>query len=373
MFGLFVHQHARAVAAHCQSAVLMLQPDPELDELARFEHRLVEGVQVFYIYYPAVQMMVPGLSGFLKTLRFLKYAEKGRKWVQQEFGRPDLVHVHILTRLGVVAWYWKLRHKIPYIITEHWSRYLPVRNAFNGFARKWFTRRVVRGSELLTTVTRNLGNAMKAHHLTGTPYKILPNVVDVERFVPQVHPPEETLVKMVHVSCFEDVSKNISGLLRVLKQLQDIRADFECTLVGAGIDFELLKQQAVDLGLRPNQVVFTGVKQGQDLVDLVAGAHFMVMFSNYENFPVVINESFSCGRPVVATRVGGIPEYVSDWNGLLVAPGDEAGLLKALQQMMATHKTYDGDRMREFALNHFSEAAVGRYLYDLYKTALKRD
>lgn len=113
----------------------------------------------------------------------------------------------------------KKLHHIPYLITEHWSRYLPG-NDFNGVIRKFVTRKVVKEAAMITTVTKNLGNAMKNHKLLNDNYKILPNVVDTNMFVPSKH--DNKTVKIIHISCFENKSKNISGLLDALKSLKTV-------------------------------------------------------------------------------------------------------------------------------------------------------
>ena len=90
------------------------------------------------------------------------------------------------------------------------------------------------------------------------------------------------------------------------------------------------------------------------------------MFSDYENSPCVIAEAFASGLPVIATRTGGIPEHVHDDNGILVAPGDEEGLARALASMLDHAGEYDAVKIREYALRNFGPDAVGRRFHDLY-------
>ena len=58
-------------------------------------------------------------------------------------GQPDMCHVHVLSRTAVLALYLKTLHQIPYLITEHWSRYFPQnvkKGSYKGFFRKIFTK-----------------------------------------------------------------------------------------------------------------------------------------------------------------------------------------------------------------------------------------
>jgi glycosyltransferase involved in cell wall biosynthesis len=82
--------------------------------------------------------------------------------------------------------------------------------------------------------------------------------------------------------------------------------------------------------------------------------------------PVVISESFSCGLPVVATSVGGIPEYVNETNGRLVAAADEAALLNAILYMLDHYTEFDNERIRQNAVTVFGKQAVAEKLQELY-------
>jgi len=66
---------------------------------------------------------------------------------------------------------------------------------------------------------------------------------------------------------------------------------------------------------------------------------FVVLASHSEGCPSAIIEALACGRPVVATKVGGIPELINDRNGLLVPPRDVKALTLALE--LALNKSWD--------------------------------
>ena len=97
----------------------------------------------------------------------------------------------------------------------------------------------------------------------------------------------------------------------------------------------------------------------------------MVVFSNYENFPVVINESFALGIPVIATRVGGIPEFINEANGRLLEAGDQNELEKLLNNYLAGQLQFDRDKIMASARKQFSSEGIGMELYQLYKKATK--
>jgi glycosyltransferase involved in cell wall biosynthesis len=371
MPGLFVERHARAVSGKCNVCVLYIQPVNNNDaEKYKTEISKEENFTEIIVYYNNVSWDIPVLSLLGKVCRYHKAYKKGFHAVKKEFGSYDLIHVNILTRTGIVAYLKKLFTGIPYIITEHWSRYLPITNTYKGCLRKWLTGLVVKNASAVTTVTNDLKNAMISHKLNNKNYHIVPNVVDTALF--NYHEKEAANKKTIlHVSCFEDRSKNISGMLRVLKKLSEKRQDFICRMVGDGIDKVMLENYAKELGILNNYVVFEGLKESEKLAEIYSSSDFMLLFSNYENMPVVIAEAFASGLAGVSTDVGGIAEVLTEDKGILVKPKDEAALENAVSNMLDNYKLYDKCALRQYAIAHFSNKAVGEAFNNIYKEVVK--
>ena len=358
MFGLFVQRHAEAAALFNDITVIYCQQttdngqqtsSKEKFEIVRTNENNVDTIRV---YYKKPKNKIQSLLLFYRAnMMALKLCKK-----------PDLIHVHVLTRLGVIAWIQKILHKTPYIITEHWSRYLPG-NDFTGFLRKTACKLVVRNAKTVTTVTENLATAMSNHGLKNDNYVVLPNVVNLDMF--HISEKNNNPCKIIHISCFEDKSKNISGLLESLKIIDDKGIDFQCKLIGEGMDLDLMKDKAKNLQLI-NKVSFTGLLQGQALADELSSGDFLVLSSNYENMPVVILEALASGLPVVSTNVGGIKEMIDDTKGILVEPRNKEALAEAMIKMIETHKNYDANYLRNSVIEKYGYESVGRFLDSIY-------
>ena len=393
MFGLFVQRHAEAAALFNDITVIYCQQDNETtrQQVESQSRRVAESqsrdvstipmnnkqdiVDASMHYNKKNFEIVRTLENNVDTIRIYYKKPKNKILSLLRFYRAnmiglklckspvDLIHVHILTRLGVIAWIQKLLHKTPYIITEHWSRYLPG-NDFGGFFRKLATKIVVRDAKLVTTVTDNLAKAMQNHGLKNDNYVVLPNVVNLDMF----HISEKknnTPCKIIHVSCFEDKSKNISGLLESLKIVEQKGIDFQCTLIGEGMDFDLMKAKAEELQLI-NKVSFTGLLEGQKLADELSSGNFLVLSSNYENMPVVILEALASGLPVVSTNVGGIKEMIDETKGILVEPRNKEALAEAIIKMIETHKDYNPNYLRKSVIEKYGYESVGKFLDSIY-------
>jgi len=239
--------------------------------------------------------------------------------------------------------------------------------------RKLATRLVVKNAAAVMPVTANLRDAMIDNRLKNDNYIIIPNVVNIKMFVPDFQKQTPEIKKIVHLSCFTDKQKNISGILRVIKNLSLKRQDFELTLIGDGEDFAEMKALADSLELTDKFVKFAGLQQNDDLAKMLREADLMIMFSNFENLPVVILESYASGVPVVSTRVGGIHEHLNEQLGKLTTPGDEAEFLAVLNNTLDHLDGYNKDDIRQYAENHFSNEVIGRQLYDAYLLAMGKN
>lgn len=372
MPGLFIERHARSVSGHTDIAVLYVHQDDKMHgrkmEIERFQD---EELMQIKIYYKPFRPSIPLVKPLVNIFNYLRCHYRGIKMIKREFGRPDLVHVNVLTRLGMIALLYKWISGTPYVITEHWTRYLAHMDVFNGAIRKAVTRMVVRNASAILPVTDNLRRAMESHHLYNKNYRIIPNVVDMKMFDIRMSKKENDHTEFIHVSCFEDKQKNISGLLRVLKKLSEIRTDWSCQMVGDGIHLEMLIKCAKELDIEGKFVFFHGLKENDELAKLMAEANFQVMFSRYENLPVVILESYACGVPILSTDVGGIKEHLNKDLGLLIPSENEDELLKKLLFMLDHHHEYVKEKIREYAMDHFSKEVIGGQLADVYKSVIE--
>ncbi len=375
MPGLFIQRHAQAAARFAKVALVYAHGVEAKASVPLYEIDYEENADVHTarVYYRLPRLHIPLISPATGLWRFYQANIKGIKRVKQPGEKFDVLHVHVLTRLGILALYYKWIHGTPYVITEHWTRYLDSRKEFKGLLRKLLSRLVVRQAAVVTTVSEDLTRAMKNHRLQNSDYRVIHNVVDTAFFeaadtaVPRQ---EQSRKEFVHVSCFTDAHKNISGMLRVVKRLSENRDNFHFTLVGEGEDLEKMKAYADKLDIPKKVLIFTGLLEGKILAETMAKADVLIIFSNYENMPVVINESFVLGIPVFSTDVGGIAEMVNDTNGRLVPKGDETALFGVLNDFLENKISFNKEHFQKEARQTFSPEMVGKVLLEIYEGAL---
>ncbi len=372
MPGLFIERHGISVQPHCDISVLYVHADDQqTSPKYKFEHSENEPLPTLRIYYRRSNTGIRPLDALLNIYRFVRSHSKGLREIRRQYGRIDIIHVHVLTRHGVIALCEKIRRGIPFVITEHWTRYLPTTNTFNGSLRKWMTRVVAGQAAAIMPVTANLRDAMINCGLQNKNYVVIPNVVDTNMFSPDPSGKKEEKVRIVHVSCFEDKQKNISGITRVIKRLSKERQDFTVDMIGDGIHFDKLVAYAGEMQVKDNYATYHGLKENEELASMMKKADFMLMFSRYENLPVVILESYACGVPVLSTDVGGISEHMNPDLGMLIESEDEEALYGAMNRMIDTCRDYDSRKLRDYAVSHFSNEVIGQQLFEVYKSVSK--
>lgn len=359
MLGLFVQKHAVAVQAFHNVSVIYVTADHRLrfgqTETTRDNFNGIDEIRFYF-----------GKSGntIIDGWNYLKLYMRALGMLS----KPDLIHVHVLTRTAVPAFLMKVTKGIPYIITEHWSRYLPANvaaGAFSGKLRRVITRLVVAHAEAVTTVTNNLAISMKALGLNNR-YYITPNVVDTSKFYPLERDPLRNNKFFLHVSCFDEPAKNIKGIIDATNALAAKRTDFNLVITGDGTDYKEVFEYARRTGLEGNRITFTGLLEGEKLTKIMREAEAFIMFSNYENLPCTILESMASGVPVISTDVGGISEHLHTEFGLLIAAGDKQAMVTSMSAVLDNPSEFDHKKMREYAIDHFSNNAVGTMFNEIY-------
>ncbi len=367
MLGSFVQKHAEAVSLYCEVKVLYIIPDENIDKF-EFTENTKGNLSELLVYFPFNKNNI--FYKYSKTINYLKAYWKGIKQIQFDNFKPDIIHANILTRTGFIAYLIKRWKGIPYIITEHWTRYLPDRKAFNGLIRKFITKVIVKNASAVLPVSIMLKKAMLSYNLMNPNYVIVDNVIDPAFF--ETYPlTSRTKKRIILVSCFLEEAKNVSGIIRAIAELSAERADFELIIIGTGPDFQQITDLSDQLNLTDTFVRFLGEKTSEEVAEWVYNSDFFVLFSNYETAGIVIAESLALGKPILTTKVGIAEDYVNDSNGIIIDVLDETALLNKMNYMLDNFQYYDSDKIRTELRDKFSYENIGKQITDIYQDILK--
>ena len=263
----------------------------------------------------------------------------------------DLLHVHYAIPHATAAYLARemLRetHPIKVITTLHGTDITLVGQEASFYAISRFS---IEQSDGVTAVSRFLRDeTYRAFGCVQCELAVIPNFVNLADYRPDVATARDSLVPtghklLVHVSNFREV-KRVKDVLRVFARL---RRAMPATLmmVGDGPDRNEAEQEAREHGVI-DDVHFLG--RLDSAAPLLAAADLFVLPSQTESFGLAALEAMACGTPVLATRVGGLPELITDGvEGLLEPVGSVEAMARRAIDLLKD--TVGHARMRQAAL-----------------------
>ena len=264
----------------------------------------------------------------------------------------DLVHLNITYPKGLIALYLKKFKKKPYTITEHWTGYQYPLNKSIGFFKKLITKSIIKNASFVCPVSNNLAAEMKKFGLKGN-YHVIPNIVNTNLFLPK--PSVSDTFKILHVSSMRDEQKNVSGIIKTVSNLQDIIHNFELVLIGDKSN----RYEGLAKKLNLNNITFIDQISQKELIEHFHDAHLFILFSNHENLPCVILESFSTGTPVISSNVGGVSEFFPNNFGKIIPKNDLGKLeIEILNFYNSESKYAAPSEMHKYAVDNFSQKTI---------------
>jgi glycosyltransferase involved in cell wall biosynthesis len=273
----------------------------------------------------------------------------------------SLIHVHE-GRSVYAAFLRSLLSGTPYIIT---------RRVNNPIREHWFAHRAYRRATRVAAVAPQVAEIVRAYDASipltvvhsassGLPVDAKVSAAIRARF--------EGKIVAGHVGALDNAQKGQEYIIAVARELERSHPDLHFVLVGGGDDEAMLKAAAAGL----TNLTFTGFVD--NVGDYLAAFDLFILPSNREGIGSILLDAMEHGLPVVASRVGGVPDIVHRGkNGILIDPASPAQLRDAILGLKADaglRRAY-GERGREFAKDFSSDVMCRKYV-SLYESALGR-
>jgi glycosyltransferase involved in cell wall biosynthesis len=208
----------------------------------------------------------------------------------------------------------------------------------------WLTRRTMELADFVLTASTQLRNQAVSVGIPANKVRAILNGCDSTVFRPLDRDQVRILYDIspsVSVVLFVgrlESSKGVFELLRAARDLLHTGLNLLLVYVGEGTARALLESEVAALGMA-NQVRFTGVCDSVAIVQWLAAANLFALPSYAEGCPNVVLEALSCGRPIVASNVGALPELVDPRCGILIPPHNVEALADGMRT--ALQHTWD--------------------------------
>ncbi|HUZ80315.1 MAG TPA: glycosyltransferase family 4 protein [Thermoplasmata archaeon] len=249
---------------------------------------------------------------------------------------------------------------LPLVITPHFD---------GGSGSRLYARAVARGTlagaDRVVALTQSEAISLATLGVDRERIRVIPNGIGTEDFLPRRGPrPDAGPVTILYVGRIDPEQKGLDDLLRAVALLERPEA-VSVRLVGEDWGgATALRSLATGLGI-DHVIIWTGAVPQDSLRREYASADLFVLPSHFEPFGIVLLEAMAAGLPVLATRVGGIPEVVADGvTGSLVPSGDPSALAHALDRLASDPllRTRLGDCGRTRALDFSWPRLIPKFL-----------
>ena len=345
--GVYVFAQVRALAD--RAAVSVVAPVPFIPRvLASRRYRpfvrvprrdTIDGVDVCYPRY----VVIPRILRFLHGLFVYACTLPAHLRVARAH-RPDVVLSFFAYPYGVAAVLVARTLGRPAVVSCRGSD-------INHLARPVLQRRIIAASlrrcHAVIAVSRALADEIALLGVDPARIHVVPNGIDARRFevgdrtaarrALNLDPDRRRLVCVSRLSREKGIDLLVDAMARVRDPLVCL------TVVGDGPEYAALLARRDRLGLAA-RVDFAGRRDHDEIPRWMAAADVVVLSSRSEGHPNVLVEALASGRPVVATRVGGVPEIVAGPElGIVVPPEDAAALARGIDDALA--RAWDTDTL----------------------------
>ena len=316
------------------------------------------------------------ISSLIETSRVIQHL---LRILAYKFPEVDLCHSSAAAFCGIPAVLLKMEYDVPYLLTEHGvyfrERALDAVRGASNIVEKilWMNlfRAIVRlnyhyADKILPVCHFNV-DWEKELGVPADKIEVIYNGVDLNRFKPMNMPQDD--VKRIVVMARIDKLKDILNIIDAMETVSEKHGDAVCEIYGP-VDDEIYYEQCLnrieELGLE-NHVRFMGPTQTPEVE--YNRATVVAQPSLSEGFPFSVIEAMACGKPIVATDVGGVREALGEY-GIIVPPRSPRllanGIIKLLEDEKLREKLGKGARLR--AVKLFSHK---RFVHEYYRVYLQ--
>jgi glycosyltransferase involved in cell wall biosynthesis len=372
--GVFVREHAKAVRAsgvdvtvlHVATGAVKGRGIWTIDE--ELDPALTEGIATYHLRHRGIHLAGPlrRVGTALSYPVYIWSVVRACRKLRAAGSKPDVIHAHVFSAALPAVIAGRLA-RIPVVVTEHYTAF-PLRTLSR--ASRLMARYAFANAARVMPVCLFLQRGIEAYGLKAR-FEVVPNAVDATIFHPSAAPRASSGPKrLLFVGNLEPTEhKGFPTLLSALEMMAGRAADWRLDVVGEGPSRADYERRATASPVAA-AITFRGALPKPQIADLMRASNVFVLPSKFENLPCVIIEAMASGLPVVSTRVGGIPEMMSDRDGVLVEPSNPAALAEALERVLSRPEAFDPAGIAVRAHGRYGLPTVGSQIRGVYEAVL---
>lgn len=302
-----------------------------------------------------------------KNLAIIKLPEVKR--IIRDF-KPDILHAHYASSCGFIA---SLTGFHPYLLSVWGDDILdfPAKSPLH----KWAVRRAIRSADYVTATSEMLGKSTRRLMNSGREVEVIPFGVDLNHYNFIKRPARDS----IHIGSVRKLMPKygLEYLIKAVAKLISSGNNVRLTIAGKGELKDRLQSMSRNLGIS-EYVHFTGFVENEKVVELLQQFDLFAMPSikEGETFGVAAVEAMATGLPVVASRIGGLPEVIDhNSTGLLTEPKNVDSLAEAIKIYLDNPKLREthGANARDKVERCYDWSRNALQIENLYKRVLRNN
>lgn len=361
--GIFFKEQVESLYKQNVDTIVLAIYIKSIKELFKSNKRGLEvttenGVKVYryytFNYFPKLTNM------YLKY--YSKVIEKLVKVIEKEEGKMDLVHIHSAIDVGIA--YNISNVKLPYLITEHSSKFQ--RNILNEDQKKHLYGTFSNAEEVIA-VGNGLKEAIKKY-CNDKEILVIPNMMCLSE-VDQVKDKEKERFRFFSLGLLTK-TKGMDLLIEAFNKGRNKLVDCELLIGGDGEERNKLQLKIEEYGLQDN-IKLLGMIDRDQVSYYMSNSDVFVLASRFETFGIVFLEAMTFGKPVIGTRTGGPDTFINENNGICVEVEDVEALANAMIKIKNNIFNYDENYIKNYCKDNFSEKVICDKIIEVYKKVYK--
>lgn len=350
------------VEQNCQISVHCIKPTERPDKI--FNHAssgMIDGIYFAYsggktvLHRKFINRRIDNTIGLIRiSYEILKEKKKNKTDVIIYYSSLPLTAMvfYLITRFKKIL-FLKEESEIPEVYLQNMN-----------FIQKFFFKKLHYPLfDGLLLMTKRLINYFEIEKKNNIPFLHVPMTVNFQRFS-RVEKSNSCLKYIAYCGVLNDKKDGVNILIEAFAKLSTEFPDIHLYLIGdAGSEAERDQYTSrINQHKLSNRVVFTGRVAKEEIPELLGNAIILVLprplsLQAEAGFPTKLGEYLSTGKPVVVTRVGEIPDYLSDGVSAFIAePGNEDSLFCKMKTIMIDYEKAEriGKNGKEVVLKHFN-------------------
>lgn len=362
--GDFIQRHIEAISLYKNEYVLYVVKD-EKGLITKNEKSVVSiknNITEEIIYYHPPKTGFKIADKILSQHYYLKVYKKAIIKYLENFGLPKLLHVHVAQKAGLAALWVKKKYGIPFILSEHWTAYLPeadLKIRDHSFLFQRWTKQIFKEAKSVTVVSEYLGKSIRQLY-PFVNFTVIPNVVN-EVIIKSIPKTDDTNNTFVHAST-QNYQKNTEAILEAFSILKNEK-EIKLQLFGPLNEPIFNKIKTLQL---ENVVEVKGNVPQTELFRYIKNARAVILYSRFETFGCVLIEANALGIPVIVSNLPVFKEIVNEGiNGLYAGNNAPDFLADTIRKILGNTTVFSEEEIKSTA-EKYSYKRVGKQFQQLF-------